>query len=135
MHRRCINPEHLKAKTMRANVLAGKGRAARNAVATHCGAGHELTPENTYVTKRNQRQCKRCQIDNSRANRRMKAAKRPKRAHYKTLLTHCPANHAYSGSNLVERPDGARGCKKCRNRSSRESAARRRAREREQRTG
>jgi hypothetical protein len=38
---------------------------------THCVNGHEFTPENTRVTKRNTRQCKECERINN-AKRRAK---------------------------------------------------------------
>lgn len=115
LHRRCLNPDHLRAVKAKVNVLAGKGHAARNAVADHCIHDHAFTPENTYYDEDGHRQCKRCQIDNSRRNRRAKAALQPKKPHYQRLKTHCsdPAKHPYSGDNLVIRADGSRGCRKC----------------------
>lgn len=113
MHRRCVNPAHLRAVSARVNCLAGKTPAARNAAATHCSRGHEFVPENTYVTARGQRQCKRCQIDQSRENRRTKSALIDHGPHYQTVKTECPYGHPYSGDNLIQRPDGARSCRKC----------------------
>jgi hypothetical protein len=115
LHRRCINPDHLRAVPTKVNVLAGKGRAAHNAAAEQCIHEHAFTPENTYYDEDGHRQCKRCQIDNSRRNRRVKAALRPAKPHYQRLKTHCsdPEKHPYSGDNLVIRADGSRGCRKC----------------------
>lgn len=62
LHRRCVNPNHLRAVTQKVNVLAGKTFAARNAAATHCIQGHEYTPENTYLW-RGGRHCKKCNYD------------------------------------------------------------------------
>lgn len=56
----CVNPDHLEPVTQRVNTLRGVGFAARNAVKTHCPQGHEYTPENTYLSRRNQRTCRTC---------------------------------------------------------------------------
>lgn len=59
----CIEPDHLYAgdgsQNMADMALAKRGRGQRK---SHCVAGHELTPENTYVAKRGfgQRGCREC---------------------------------------------------------------------------
>lgn len=59
--RRCVNPEHLEAVTVRENVLRGNGPTARHARKTHCPRGHEFTPENTYIWSiHKNRACKTC---------------------------------------------------------------------------
>lgn len=55
----CCNPAHLRATTIRDNVLAGNGTAAINARKTHCKRGHEFTPENTGKQKKG-RYCVTC---------------------------------------------------------------------------
>lgn len=60
IHRRCVNPAHLKVATPRANILAGRTIAARNAAKTHCPEGHEYTAENTYTKAGHGRQCLAC---------------------------------------------------------------------------
>jgi len=45
--------------------------AAINAKKTHCPQGHEFTPDNTYLTKKNQRNCNACNV--MRARQRAKA--------------------------------------------------------------
>ena len=66
--RSCVNPSHLELVTQSINVRRGyappiavtrmKDAAAAR---THCKYGHELTPENTYVTPREGwRQCRAC---------------------------------------------------------------------------
>jgi hypothetical protein len=113
MHRRCVNPAHLRAVPARVNIMAGKTPAARNAAATHCKRGHAFTSDNTYMTKRGQRQCRRCQIDQSvERNRRLAQARGPI-PHYRTLKTHCTRGHPYSGDNLVVDAKGHRGCREC----------------------
>jgi len=57
-------PAHLEAVTGHVNILRGGNMAAIHARATHCPAGHEYTPENTYIIQRKggatARQCKIC---------------------------------------------------------------------------
>lgn len=65
----CVNPDHLEAVTQRENVLRGVGVAASNAVKLACDAGHEYTPENTYVTPAGYRQCRACRRAIDRARR------------------------------------------------------------------
>mgnify|MGYP000393835196 CR=1 FL=1 len=60
MHRRCINPEHLVAKTMRDNVLAGRTPAAINKAKTHCKSGHAFDSTNTYIRPDGCRGCRIC---------------------------------------------------------------------------
>lgn len=55
----CVNPNHLEAVAHRENVLRGVSPAAKNAVKTHCIAGHALTEDNIY-RRPNGRQCRKC---------------------------------------------------------------------------
>lgn len=57
----CVNPDHLFLGTQFDNMqdAAKKGRC-RGQGKTHCVHGHELTPENVYVRKGQQRQCRKC---------------------------------------------------------------------------
>jgi hypothetical protein len=74
-HRRCANPAHLQVATVRDNVLRSNGISARYSRATHCINGHEFTPENTYVSRR-QRQCRACKRE------QLKRWRREHREHY-----------------------------------------------------
>lgn len=47
--RACVNPDHLRPLTPRANTLAGDSPVARNARATHCKRGHAFTPDGVVV--------------------------------------------------------------------------------------
>jgi hypothetical protein len=60
--RHCVNPAHLEPVTKLENVRRGIG-GRKNAIKTHCPAGHAYTPENTYFVRKNSRQCKACTRD------------------------------------------------------------------------
>jgi hypothetical protein len=56
-NRRCVRaPDHLEPVTRRINLLRGKTKTARNAAATQCPRGHQLSP---YVPGK-RRQCVEC---------------------------------------------------------------------------
>lgn len=83
IHRRCVNPDHLRAASRRDNLNAGRGAEAakaRFAAITHCPQGHEYTPENTYthivMDRYIGRQCRTCVIQKSRARQQRLAAER-----------------------------------------------------------
>lgn len=60
-NRRCVNPDHLEAVTMRENARRGS-----KAQQTHCVHGHEFTPENTYITPADgTRSCRTCRREAS----------------------------------------------------------------------
>ncbi len=60
-NRKCVNPEHMEAVTVRENVLRGIGRTAVNARKTRCKEGHEFTEANTYINKSTGgRVCRKC---------------------------------------------------------------------------
>ena len=56
----CVNPEHLKQKTRKENVLRGESIPATNARKTHCIRGHKFTKANTYIRKNGGRTCMKC---------------------------------------------------------------------------
>lgn len=74
-NRRCVNPDHLEAVSMRVNALRGFGAPAVNARKTHCVRGHELAGTNLYPYE-GVRLCKRCQNIRTRAYRRRLSEKR-----------------------------------------------------------
>lgn len=59
-NRRCCNPLHLEPVSCRENLLRGDTFQARNAAKTHCPAGHEYTPDNTYLYPDGRRRCIAC---------------------------------------------------------------------------
>lgn len=60
-NRRCVNPQHLEPVTCRENLLRGTGASARNAIKTHCPAGHPYEGDNLYFHPiRKQRICRAC---------------------------------------------------------------------------
>jgi hypothetical protein len=62
-NRWCVNPDHLEPVTFQENVRRGRSGQHQIEVAktiTHCPAGHEYTPENTYVYTQGHRSSRRC---------------------------------------------------------------------------
>lgn len=58
-NRACVNPAHLEVVTQRENILRGESPSAICARRSHCGNGHEFTPENTYY-RGHRRVCRKC---------------------------------------------------------------------------
>ena len=53
-NKHCVNPDHLEVVT----ALENHRRWADGI--THCGRGHEFTPENTYTSRQGWRRCRTC---------------------------------------------------------------------------
>lgn len=68
-NRICCNPDHLEPVTVRENNLRGEGLAAQESQRTHCPRGHEYTPENTRISKHNERNCRACGREKARERR------------------------------------------------------------------
>jgi HNH endonuclease len=64
-NRRCVNPDHMEVVTMRTNLMRGDAPSAINARKTHCRHGHELAPENVYLSS-NGRACRACVLAGQR---------------------------------------------------------------------
>lgn len=74
-NRPCVNPAHLEPVTASVNNRRGIGPELlrkRMAAFTHCPKGHGYTPENTYTSKKNCRDCRAC--------KRIRNKQRPSRA-------------------------------------------------------
>ena len=66
-NRRCVNPDHLEAVTIKENTARGLLPKIHAAI-THCKRGHEFTDENTVLMK-NGRTCRVCKkMHNRRAS-------------------------------------------------------------------
>lgn len=61
----CCNPRHVRPGTGKDNAADVIERGTRYTPWTHCGRGHEMTPENTLTTAK-RRYCKACQQINAR---------------------------------------------------------------------
>jgi len=63
-NRKCINPNHLEAVTIKENVSRGNPLWKQEAARTHCKYGHEFTEDNMYKYKTKTggvcRNCKTC---------------------------------------------------------------------------
>lgn len=65
-NKRCVNPVHLRAVTVRENTMYGNAPSSSNARKTHCIRGHELSGRNLYVLKRGERVCRKCNLMRTR---------------------------------------------------------------------
>lgn len=79
LHRACVNPDHLVARTSRENVLLGKTPPAANVRKTHCPRGHAYDDANTYHAQgaRSGRICRACGREKARARREARRAQCP----------------------------------------------------------
>ena len=72
--RACVRPTHLEPVTYQENQ---RRSPIAMATRTHCPAGHEYTPENTYVNPAGpHRECRTCQARNKAAYKARKRAER-----------------------------------------------------------
>jgi hypothetical protein len=68
-NQRCINPEHLQA------LPVAQHQQLHNPRRDSCIWGHPFDAENTYITKKGGRQCRRCKARRERErNRRLRSA-------------------------------------------------------------
>ncbi len=67
--RRCVNPDHIEAVTLRVNVLRGAGPTAENARRVICAQGHPLEFNGRS------RECRECRLEVNRRNRAKRVAK------------------------------------------------------------
>ena len=133
--RRCVNPNHLEPVTRSENTkrgMAGKAAATRAQERTHCKKGHELTGDNIRGAEKGKRLCKICyevgvKDRNDRRPRIPIELRKPNIADLARTKTHCPHGHSYSGDNLIINKKGARICRECMRKASREYQRKKRA--------
>lgn len=79
-NRKCVNPEHLEAVTMKENTLRGISFSAINKRKTHCPQGHEYAGDNLIIRVNGGRACKICKT---------KQDKESQKRNWKTHLESC----------------------------------------------
>lgn len=74
-HRACVNPLHLKPTTRKENLHRGVGVSMLLNETGVCIRNHEMTLENTYISPKGQRHCRKCRSihDAKRAAKRAAA--------------------------------------------------------------
>lgn len=74
-NRLCCNPDHLEAVPRSINLMRGLGPSLTRARPrkTHCPAGHEYTPANTYTNPSGFRLCKICRRSHTATYRSRRA--------------------------------------------------------------
>lgn len=112
MNPSCVNPDHLEPVTRKENArrAAEAGVLDRKSDDTHCGSGHEYTPENTRFTPQGWRDCRECA--RLKTQRLRKAKRKPGVIHNK-YKTHCKRGHEFSQTNTYVSPKGHRFCRSC----------------------
>lgn len=129
----CLNVQHLWLGTPKDNArdCARKGRFA-NDRRTHCPKGHAYTDDNTYVTKKGSRNCKRCGLIRNRVKAGwppdIAASEPPVSAGFKVVdaewkhqrerrsrpaRTHCKHGHALTEENSYLHPKNYVQCRTC----------------------
>lgn len=128
LHRRCVNPAHLRAATARENSLAGLTVVALNAHKTICLNGHPLTEDLVYIQRDGSRACRQCKRDwDNRDTARRAAAEGREVKVPPGKRTHCPKNHPYDDVNTSHAKRGQRICRACQREQSRDYKARKKA--------
>lgn len=103
LHRRCVNPAHLRPVTPSENVTTGRGAPAVNLLKETCPAGHEYS----HTDERGWRKCKIC-IDEHVVARARARGVQPSRVG----AAECPHGHTYT-EETTRWSQGKRYCKTC----------------------
>lgn len=73
--RNCCNPEHLDLVPARVNLTRGLGPIAAKSRQRRCVRGHVFDEANTYVTKRGNRMCRKCNVIRQKLTRERRLAR------------------------------------------------------------
>lgn len=107
-NRACVNPAHLEAVTHRENCRRGEAPMMKLMRLNQCHLGHPFTPENTYLhASTGRRYCLICR--NRRNAARPTKGRRPC----------CAKGHLYTPENTIQRRNGSRRCRTCKNTDAR----------------
>lgn len=77
---RCVCPLHLEPVTNRENLLR------HYVLQTHCKHGHEYTADNTYISPKGHRRCRRCHVIENVARQKTEHVKTLRAAYYKAKV-------------------------------------------------
>jgi hypothetical protein len=101
-HRACVNPDHLKPKSLKANIRASPHcGAAKNARKIDCKNGHPLKGRNV-VTIAGKRVCRKCRRAKDRAYKQ-REDRRAKQAAYAKGENRKASMHAYNERTKEEK--------------------------------
>ena len=124
----CCNPAHLYIGDAASNQADAAERSGYNWTRTHCPAGHEYTPENTYMHPTAGKHCRQCRHDQSVAARRAQGVQP------RGFKANCLRGHEMVDDNLYVHPKtGRRQCRACKNLRHSKWAKKERAKAREAR--
>lgn len=85
--------------------MARNGNGNQNYNKTHCVRGHEYTPENTYIRKNGNRDCRACWD--------LRPSRYEVQGNSNKDKTHCKNGHEFTPENTYRRKSGGRNCKTC----------------------
>lgn len=110
--RACCNVDHLRVVTKKVNTTENSNSVgAKNKVKTHCPKGHEFTPENTKIAKKNgARACRQCHKEDNKARNERK--RREDGILKRGTKPFCKYGHPFNEENTYYYR-GVRRCRTC----------------------